>query len=183
MSDNDVCGKPLCRQIRRAHVWTNHTIAHAFVEPVPAPQPPADATSPNDKCAGTCVDGGLCGYVRRAHGKELGQIGHRFVEPKPDDPPVTGDGDAAELDRLVEDAVMSMNVRPYHSTRQAMDNLAYEAYAAGIARGRALGAREERADIIRDAHESHCYCCPGRPRCPICEFADAIARRAGRGTP
>jgi hypothetical protein len=45
VSDNDVCSKPLCRQIRRAHVWTNHTIAHAFVEPVPAPQPPADGAA------------------------------------------------------------------------------------------------------------------------------------------
>jgi hypothetical protein len=48
VSDNDVCSKPLCRQIRRAHVWTNRTIAHAFIEPVPAPQPPADATACED---------------------------------------------------------------------------------------------------------------------------------------
>jgi hypothetical protein len=163
---SDRCAMRICGGLRMCHDATTH----AFVEPAPAPQPPADATSP------------VCG----AHGEVWchDPAGHAWPHEwrnVPAGPPVTGDGDAAELDRLVEDAVMSMNVRPYHSTRQAMDNLAYEAYAAGIARGRELGAREERADIIRDAHEWHCYCCPGRPRCPICEFADAIeARRAGR---
>jgi hypothetical protein len=149
---------------------------------VPAPQQPADAT-PKHPFLGHSADAIRCAISFDGGKTECGMFRgdsiHIVVVAAR--PPVTGDGDAAELDRLVEDAVMSMNVRPYHSTRQAMDNLAYEAYAAGIARGRELGAREERADIIRDAHESHCYCCPGRPRCPICEFADAIeARRAGR---
>jgi hypothetical protein len=67
-------------------------------------------------------------------------------------------------------------------TRMPGPDAIANAVREAIARGRALGARDERADIIRDARESHCFCCPGQPRCPICEFADAIARRAGRGT-
>jgi hypothetical protein len=78
---------------------------------------------------------------------------------------------------------MSMNVRPYHSTRQAMDNLAYEAYAAGLARGRALGAREAldsleatmKADLDHYALNKHAVEW-------IPHFLEAIeARRAGRG--
>jgi hypothetical protein len=92
---------------------------------------------------------------------------------------------------------MSMNVRPYHSTRQAMDNLAYEAYAAGLARGRALGAREDElmlflAESVRDAFECDCEfegdTCPCEgdgnddEGCWRCQANAAIeARRAGRG--
>jgi hypothetical protein len=119
---------------------------------------------------------------------------------KPAGPPVTGDGDEASLrgilGRLVRAQWMAwarkqpnpkaswlVEWESLSEPDREVDRLIGESlYEVGLTRGRALGAREERADIIRDAHESHCYCCPGQPRCPICEFADAIARCAGRGT-
>jgi hypothetical protein len=174
MNPAELCGKCGLRRDSGTHANCNcdrrSGIAHhAFVEPVPAPQPPADAATNESGPA------------------ELGPPiapGHEWINGslrRPAGPPVTGDGDETVVREIANRWTKEWSGSEGRTRMPGPDAIA-NAVREAIARGRALGARDERADIIRDARESHCFCCPGQPRCPICEFADAIARRAGRGT-
>jgi hypothetical protein len=194
---SDLCAREDCRRPRNSvvHAFIGslpENYRHAFVEPAPAPQPPADAAPLRHATLceypqhcykqddGTCPAGCLTGCD-----PENGTHTASCLAAPPAGPPVTGEGDALcrecenrhETAQEIADHWIDRWNGGEGGGRGAVEGAVREA----IARGRALGAREERADIIRDAHESHCYCCPGRPRCPICEFADEIARRAGRG--
>lgn len=166
MSAGDKCAQRVglgeaCNLPRKDHPLTSGKhpfgLCHAFT--APAPQPPA-------LCA-KVVDGEVCATPadEPPHGK---MSGHRFVAPDPmcagckdcaPQPPADAaasctfrfaDGEHCELPAGHAQAPCS---RPAGSpvTGDGSPKLTdyAEAYAAGLARGRALGARDEREALLR----------------------------------
>jgi len=173
----DLCANEDCRQPRTSVVHAfigahpDHA-RHAFVEP--APQPPADATA---KCARKD-----CGRERHevpAHG--YGPGAHDFIPPA--GPPVTGDGDEA-LD-AAELAWSTLGSLQCDEVWEALKQAARDGLKAGLARGRALGARDENEaceKLMRERADEAAIDDQQRIRKTLHGAAVAIARRAGRGT-
>jgi hypothetical protein len=171
----------ICGGLRMCHDATTH----AFVEPAPAPQPPADATTNESGPAelGPPIAPGhewINGSLRRTAG-----------------PPVTGEGDAALAESIAkyhdEHAQFGGAGREFHERAASAIRTIY---ASGIARGRVLGARDDAIeDVGRVIADNGCDCegddCPtseatceelGHEPCLAHRVERAIAaRRAGRG--
>jgi hypothetical protein len=170
--DGDKCG--LWRDSHRNSRFAPG-YAHAFVEP--APQPPADAASDQLR---NCPKTGrqcMCVDVRS--------------DCEPAAPPVSGDEAVVRetthqylqgpwpSDACAEaatDGALCMLTNAEHRF-EPLTLREKQAYAAGLERGRALGAR----DVERILHEScDCAAAPERSlKCSACRAADAIARRSG----
>jgi hypothetical protein len=138
-------------------------VNHAFVEPVPTPQPPADATATISE-----RDIGVLESMGRANGRG-----------EPAGPPVTGDRDAAPSQLYWE----LVDIDDLGTWKDLVRSVLDRCHAAGLARGRALGAREAldsleatmKADLDHYALNKHAVEW-------IPHFLEAIeARRAGRG--
>jgi hypothetical protein len=97
-------------------------VNHAFVEPVPTPQPPADATATISE-----RDIGVLESMGRANGRG-----------EPAGPPVTGDRDAAPSQLYWE----LVDIDDLGTWKDLVRSVLDRCHAAGLARGRALGARD-----------------------------------------
>lgn len=147
---------------------------HDFVEPDAAPQPPADALSVADEFDRTDYGAGY----------KAGFADGRDYESSPEAAqPVTGDGDEAVVREILE---------PWLDKLPGVSSFDMAALVrAGIARGRALGARDENVACekqLRDrcraslALDRNAIEAPTQQSIALSAAADAIARRAGRGT-
>jgi hypothetical protein len=170
---------------------------HAFVEPVPAPQPPALCSK--------VIDGELCATPEREppHGK---MSGHKFQPPadattiserdigvlksmgrangrgEPVGPPVTGDGD----EKLVREAhalAAEYGICDYGEEGASFHSTECEAVVKaaglGLARGRALGARDA-DEVLQEAIASTSESRWTRSTIATVLADKIAARRAGR---
>jgi hypothetical protein len=140
---------------------TRHPARAVPIEP--APQPPADAAT---------NEGWPCVPAHQSANPSTNP-------PYTAAPPVSGDGDEAVVRGRMPwpRPACDMN-SPCGGcfTRGICDQLMWDSgYAAGLERGRALGARDE-----RDACEAIARMLPQTPRVKVARaIADAIARRSG----
>jgi hypothetical protein len=172
-------GQPAVCDVRR-YLHGDGGWNHAFVEP--APQPPADAASDQLR---NCPKTGrqcMCVDVRS--------------DCEPAAPTVSGDGgearaiDVAAYNEATAREITTRTIAQKwrnewvdedgeHTMEQCFENAALEAYAAGLERGRALGARDEQTSIVKELLAAACVAC-GHERCnSFLRTADAIARRSG----
>jgi hypothetical protein len=162
------CGRKDCDKQRWNH-W-----GHAFVEPVPAPQPPADAATckpcaakrtERDEAllatlptpAGPPVTGEAierrCSKCNRA---SWTNIDGACAFPQPDGSvctgtwrPVTGDGDEAVVREIVKEWTAKTWVRSM-GRRGAIEEIARQAYAAGARRDAAKATGQADPDAIAE---------------------------------
>jgi hypothetical protein len=94
-------------------------------------------------------------------------------------PPVTGDGDASPSQLYWE----LVDIDDMGTWKDLVRSVLDRCYAAGLARGRELGARDENEKcerLVRDAVVEASMAKNGKLALALHNLADAIARRAGR---
>ena len=155
------------RHVRRYHwdavysILTGSTPNEAAREQLavgaPAPQPPADATAMRTATERDMLEAG-------PSPKRMGELIDADLRRSAAAPHVTGDGDALckecenrhETAQEISDHWIDRWNGGEGSGRGAVEGASSEAYAAGIARGRELGARDENVACEKIATEEMC---------------------------